>query len=263
MTAVRTYRHGAFCWADLGVAAPDEAALFYARLFELGVAQVPNGAGGTYTLLRKEGRDVAGIYAMHPRQAELGVPAYWQLYVAVDDVDAAAGRVVPAGGRVVVAPFEVPGSGRMAVVEDPSGGYLALWQGREHAGAGALAEPSAMCWWELASRDAAAAGRFYAAVFGWRCEDRELAATRYTTFFAGDEAVGGMLQMTPEWGDVPTHWMAYFVVEGCDASAARAGELGGEVCVPPTDIPPIGRFAVVRDPQGAAFSIIQMAGAGG
>lgn len=254
MTAVQRYRHGAFCWASLGSPAPEEAASFYTRLFGLTAIEVPTG---DYTLLRKEGRDVAGLHRVQ------GGAGHWQLYVAVDDVDAAAARVEPNGGRLVAAPFDVPGSGRMAVIEDPTGGYLALWQAGAHAGAGVLAEVSTMCWWELASRDARAAGRFYEAVIGWRCEERDIGTTRYTTFFAGGETVGGMLQMTPEWGEVPTHWMVYFVVEDCDASAARAGELGGEVCVPPTDIPPIGRFAVVTDPHGANFSVIRMAGAGG
>jgi predicted enzyme related to lactoylglutathione lyase len=74
---------------------------------------------------------------------------------------------------------------------------------------------------------------------------------------AGDRRAAGMLQMTEEWGEAPPHWMLYFSVIDCDSSAARVKELGGEVCVPPTEIPPAGRFSVLSDPQGAYFSIIR------
>jgi predicted enzyme related to lactoylglutathione lyase len=66
-----------------------------------------------------------------------------------------------------------------------------------------------------------------------------------------------MLQMTAEWGDVPPHWMVYISVEDCDAAAKKVAELGGQVCVPPTDLPEVGRFAVINDPTGATFSIIK------
>ncbi len=66
-----------------------------------------------------------------------------------------------------------------------------------------------------------------------------------------------MLQMTPEWGEMPSHWMSYVAVPDVDATARRITALGGKVCVPPTDIS-VGRFAVVNDPTGATFSIITL-----
>lgn len=85
---------------------------------------------------------------------------------------------------------------------------------------------------------------------------KPVGATSYTTFFVGERRVGGMLQMTEAWGESPSHWMMYFQVADCDASAALAERLGGAVLFAPRDIPPVGRFAVVRDPQGAVFSIV-------
>ena len=67
--------------------------------------------------------------------------------------------------------------------------------------------------------------------------------------------------MTAEGGGIPPHWMVYLAVEDCDSSTGRAKELGGAVEVPPTDIPSVGRFAVLQDPQGAVFSVIRFAGA--
>jgi len=74
----------------------------------------------------------------------------------------------------------------------------------------------------------------------------------------GEHPVAGMMQMTEEWGDAPPHWMTYITVADCDASAKTVEELGGQVCVPPTDIPEVGRFAVINDPTGATFSIIKL-----
>jgi predicted enzyme related to lactoylglutathione lyase len=259
MTSVDSYKHGIFCWADLGAPEPTVAVRFYGGLFDLGVHHVPIGGGESYTMLRKGGRDVAAIHPMRADQLARGVAPHWLLYVNVDDITRAATRVVQAGGELVSPPFEVADSGRMAVLTDPCGAHLALWQAGKHAGAGAIDEPSTMCWWELNTRDAGRAGRFYSEVFGWRRDERDVAATGYTNFFAGERRVGGMLQMTAEWGAMPSHWMMYFMVGDCDHTAALAGRLGGAVPVPPTDIPPVGRFAVVSDPHGALLSIVQMA----
>jgi predicted enzyme related to lactoylglutathione lyase len=71
--------------------------------------------------------------------------------------------------------------------------------------------------------------------------------------------MGGLLPMQgAQWQGVPPHWSIYITVADCDERAARAGQLGGKVCVPPTDIPNVGRFSVIGDPQGAMFNIIQM-----
>jgi predicted enzyme related to lactoylglutathione lyase len=113
------------------------------------------------------------------------------------------------------------------------------------------------CWNELATTDAAACGRFYGELFGWTSHTQQSGPTTYTTFKEGGEDAGGMLQMTAEWAGVPPHWMPYVAVADPDACARRVTELGGKVCVPPTDIS-VGRFAVVEDPTGAVFSIIRL-----
>lgn len=117
---------------------------------------------------------------------------------------------------------------------------------------------NAFCWNELATSDAGKCITFYTKMFGWTAHSAPVASTTYTLFKQNDRDVCGMLQMTAEWGDVSPHWMAYVSVEDVDRSAQQVGELGGKVCVPPTDIPPVGRFAVVQDPTGATFSIIKL-----
>jgi predicted enzyme related to lactoylglutathione lyase len=115
------------------------------------------------------------------------------------------------------------------------------------------------CWNELSTSDASACARFYTGLFGWTAETRTFGPTQYTVFKKEGHDMGGMLQMTPEWAGIRPHWMAYVAVDDVDGCAQKIPELGGKVCIPPTDIP-VGRFAVVEDPTGAVFSIIKLAG---
>lgn len=255
MTVVDRYKHGSFCWAELGSSEPAPLTRFYSELLDLGVCHVSKW----YSILRKRGRDVVAIYRLRADQEALAEPVSWLAYVNVDAVDRAVARVEPRGGRLVVPPLEVYDSGRMAVIEDPSGGRLALWQAVSHAGAGLIDEPGTMCWCELNTRDADEAGVFYSDIIGWRREVKPAGDTSYTTFFLGERRVSGMLQMSEAWGEASSHWMLYFQVDDCDASAALAERLGGAILFAPCDIPPVGRFAVVRDPQGAVFSIVALA----
>jgi predicted enzyme related to lactoylglutathione lyase len=86
-----------------------------------------------------------------------------------------------------------------------------------------------------------------------------MSGVEYTEWHIATQAVGGMMHMTEEWGEMPAHWMLYFAVEDCDEIASRASTLGAKVCVPPTDIANVGRFAVLNDPQGGVFSVIALA----
>lgn len=114
------------------------------------------------------------------------------------------------------------------------------------------------CWNELVSTDAETAKRFYTELFGWKLKESEVGGMKYTEVIVGERAVGGMYQMGPECGNIPSHWMPYVAVENVDETVKRVEGLGGKVCVPPTDIPDIGRFAVISDPSGATISVIAL-----
>jgi predicted enzyme related to lactoylglutathione lyase len=163
------------------------------------------------------------------------------------------------GGAIVAAPMDVGQEGRMAVFTDPAGAAFSVWQARDNPGAQLVNAPGALSWNELTTRDPAAAKRFYGAVFGWDAQDNPDGDTTYTIWKLGDKPIGGMLPMGGSSRDLPPIWMVYFAVEDCDATADTAASLGGEVVVAPTDNAQ-GRFAVINDPQGAIFSIIQPSG---
>jgi predicted enzyme related to lactoylglutathione lyase len=119
----------------------------------------------------------------------------------------------------------------------------------------------AFCWNELGTTDLETAKKFYTELLGWRLKESKAAGMIYNEIVAGDREVGGMYQMTAEFGNTPSHWMAYVAVDDVDAKAKQVAELGGKVCVPPTDIPNVGRFCVINDPTGATISLIKLGGA--
>src|SRR3546814_29875 len=126
---------------------------------------MPDGAEGSYLTATIRGGPVGAISSVPE-----GAPASpaWTTYISVDDADATAKAVVRAGGSVVAEPFDVPGAGRMAILADTEGAAFSVWQAREHGGSKVVNEHGAVIFNGLASRDVAAAERFYGEVFGWK-----------------------------------------------------------------------------------------------
>ncbi|MBK9168087.1 MAG: VOC family protein [Bryobacterales bacterium] len=249
---------GTFCWVELGTTDTTAAEAFYRGLFGWDAQRHPMPQGGEYLMWKLEGAQAGGGYRLSPQQLEMHVPPHWLLYVCVEDAAAAVARVNELGGKVLMGPSPVGENGIIAVVQDPQGAYLGLWQPLGHSGSSVVNEPNAFCWAELAARDAVGARDFYGQLFGWGTKISQMGPVEYTEFQSGGQSAAGMVQMDAQWGDMPPHWMAYFQVADCDAAAAQAGALGAKIGVPPTDIPPVGRFAVVADPQGAHFSVIKL-----
>jgi hypothetical protein len=161
------------------------------------------------------------------------------------------------GGAVLFGPFDVEGIGRMAIVQDPAGAVFALWEARGHIGARIVGEDNTLCWTELVTKDAEGAKAFYGGLFGWTCKASETSPMEYIEIHRGEQGIGGIMPMTGEsWDDVPPHWMPYFLVPDCEAAVEKAGDLGGGAVVPTTEIPHVGKFAVLRDDQGARFSVL-------
>jgi uncharacterized protein len=258
MSERTSYVPGTPSWVELSQTPDIEAsAAFYGELLGWEIPELPNSAElGGYRRARLNGRDVAGV---SPRMQE-GAPTVWATYVSVEDAAATIARVGEAGGQTIVEPMDVMGLGTMAVFSDSTGAVCGIWQPGTFAGAELVNEPGAFCWNELNTRDPAAAKEFYAAVFGWGFEDHDMGQMgTYTEWKLGGESIGGLMdmnstQMPPE---VPAHWLTYFAVEDTDAALEKVKAGGGSVAFGPIDIP-AGRFAVVTDPVGAAFAVIQL-----
>ena len=254
MPEVTRHEPGGHCWTELATSDPAGARKFYTGLFDWQAEDTPAGPDMIYTMLRFRGLEVGALYQQDKAEAEHGVPPHWNVYIAVESADRTAARARELGGKVLMEPFDVMEHGRMTVVQDPTGGTICAWQARQHVGARIVREPGAPCWCELYTTDTRKAGPFYAQLFGWTPKE----SPGYTEFHRGDTAVGGMMAIGADWGPVPSHWIPYFQVADCDAIAQKTRTLGGKVVMGPQDIPEVGPFAILLDPQGAEFAVIRL-----
>lgn len=253
MSIVTAHPPGAFCWVELGTTDQNAAKAFYGNLFGWGFSDMDMGPNGVYTIFNLKSQDVAAGYTLDPQQMA-GVPPHWMLYIATADADAAVQRCTALGGEVVMPAFDVFDKGRMAVLKDPTGGVHSVWQSKTNTGIGICNEPGSFCWGQLNTSDTAAAQTYYTAMFAWGANTSSNDAMAYTEWTLAGVPFGGMMALPPGVPS-PSHWLAYFAVEDCDASTAKAVSLGATACVPPTDIPGTGRFSVLTDPQGAFFAL--------
>src|SRR3954468_19127273 len=259
MSEVTKHEAGTPSWADLGTTDAEAAVGFYSALFGWEAENTPAGPAGTYVLCRREGKDVVGLYEQNEAMRSRGVPPLWLIYISVDDIAAATRAVEEAGGTVHAQPFDIADAGRMSLVQDPTGAMFGLWEAKNRPGAQVLHEPGAMDWFELATNDAEKAGEFYEKVLGWEVKTEDFGGTEYTTCWSGESAVAGILPAASLPEDVPPNWSVYFAVEDCAAAVEQATSSGGELVFGPQDMPSVGQFAGLRDPQGAAFAVIQPA----
>jgi len=246
MPEASKYDHGVPSWVDIGT--PDLAAglRFYQDLFGW-EAQDMGEEAGRYNIVSKNGRQVAAI-----SPAQDPGPPRWTTYINVDDVDDIAKRVESAGGTVVVPPMDVMSAGRMAIFSDTTGAVIAAWQPGEHTGAQLINEPGAFTWSELSTSDLAKSKAFYSEVFGWGWGGSD----EYAEAQVNGRTIGGVMLRSPDMpAEVPDTWLVYFGSDDVDAQAKKASDKGATVVVQPTDIPNTGRFAVLIDPQGAAFAL--------
>jgi uncharacterized protein len=252
------YAPGTPSWIELSSPDTDAAAAFYSELMGWSTTEPGPQETGGYRMFQQDGKNVAGLMSkMQPEQ-----PTAWATYISVADADETAEKVKAAGGSVLVAPMDVMDIGRMAFFADPTGAVFGVWQPKTFAGADLVNEPASLCWNEVMTRDADADKTFYTAVFGWHAgrPQFEGAPDSYTVWELSGKPVGGMMQMSDEMfpPEVPPHWGVCFAVADCDATIAKARDLGAAVTVEPVDMP-IGRFAGLIDPQGASFTVMQAA----
>jgi uncharacterized protein len=263
MSERTSYTPGTPCWVELS-GTPDVGASesFYRELFGWEMPEQPNSSElGGYRRAKLGGKDVAGV---SPRMEE-NQPTAWATYVAVEDAEATATKIAEAGGQAIAQPMDVVGLGTMAVFTDPAGAVFGIWQPGTFTGSELVNETGAFGWNELNTRDTAGAKEFYGKVFGWAYEDEESArAGTYTVWKVGDAMVGGMIDVNAIEAandvelprEIPPNWLVYFTVEDADAAAETIKSGGGDIRFGPIDIP-VGRFAVVADPHGAVFAVMQ------
>jgi uncharacterized protein len=241
-------------WVDLSSADPEGSRTFYSKLFGWQVDVNPDPQYGGYALAKIGGKDVAGIA---PSQTP-GQPTSWLIYIGTSDAEDLAKKVQSAGGTVVAAPFDVGDQGRMAVFQDPSGAFISAWQATSMGGFQTNAANS-YGWAELNARGIDQAIPFYQKVFGWASKTSDMGEGQppYTEFQVDGESIAGAMEMNPMVpAQVPSYWMVYFNVDDVDAAFRKAIDGGAKEMLAPDDFPG-GRFAILTDPQGAAFGLLK------
>ena len=268
------YIPGVPCWIDTSQPDPEAAVTFYGGLFGWEFEDVmPPEAPGKYFTARIRGGDVGAVGSIPDQMPPV---AMWNTYIWVDSADETASKVREAGGKVAMDPFDIPGSGRMAVFTDPEGAFFCVWQAKEHKGARIVNEHGSLNFNDLNTRDVDGAKRFYGAVFGWQALELSGGFQAWTLPGYGDylergdpdlrkrmaesgapagfeDVVASIVPLGDEPPDVPAHWNVTFAVDEADAIAEKAAELGGKVVAPPFDAPWV-RMTVIADPQGATFT---------
>lgn len=249
---------GTFVWFELVTPEPEVAARFYTELLGLEVQEQDLG-GNTYRSLAAGGQGIGGIVSQPEAARTAGEPPRWLGYVEVEDVDAAAGRLTEGGGSVLLAPMDLPGTGRIATVADPQGAVFALYaSARDGASSGEPSTaPGTISWVELISSDHEAGLGFYGELLGWRrTEQMDMGEGSVYQLFGLDQTMGGAF--TPK-EPMPTGWLYYFRVPDIDAAIARATELGGALISGPQEVPGGEKVAQLQDPQGGMFAIHALA----
>lgn len=246
--------HGRFVWHDLMSKDPGADLAFLKDL----VGWTTDDRFKDYPMLMAGEAGVGGIGAL---KAGEGQGSHWLGYVVVSDLDAALAAVESSGGQIRVPAFDIPDVGRSAVVADPNG---AVFSPLEPATAEDMLPkgdwgPGRFCWWELVSKDPAAAQAFYGKVIGWGCHEVDMGGRPYWLWLKGDEAMNpGGLMKHPEDKD-PAFWLFYVLVPDVDAATARVDGLGGKVLSAPTDVPGQGRMSVIATPSGAMLALFRSA----
>ena len=242
-----SYEPGTFSWAELATSDAGAAKQFYASVFGWEYEDNPIGDGQVYSMALRDGKHVAAVF-------DSDQPPHWNCYVTVTSVDEATARAKEQGANVLAEPFDVMDVGRMAVIADPAGAALCLWEARSHIGAALVNTPGAMTWNDLVTPDAEAAERFYGALFGWTAQEIPDAGG-YRVIRNGERSNGGIMPLDPQrMGETPPNWMPYFGHEDVERLVEEVGGLGGRVYNGPIRMPQ-GSIAVLGDPQGAVFAV--------
>lgn len=241
---------GTFCWLELTATEPDLAVAFYSGLFGWSTRPAPGRAH--HLLYELRGRPVASLHALPVLQRMVGMRPRWTPYVAVDALDDRALDIRALGGELE-GPFEALDGGRDAVLLDPSGAALGLWEPRPTSTPIVSNEPGAPCWYELQAPDPARARFFYGHVFEWGARGEGA----FASWIRDGVAVGGLRELAYEASGLHHGWTVYFEVEDLTATTRRASELGAHVSLPPTDVGAGGALSVLTDPQGATFGLLR------
>jgi uncharacterized protein len=244
--------HGQFVWYELTTPDVEGAKKFYPQLTSWGTQAFDND----YTMFTNGGAPVTGIFKLGPDLVQKGVPPNWMPYIEAGDVDHTAKQAASLGGKIVVPPQDIPGTGRFAVLQDPQGATFGIYKSNAKSqswdGTAQLGRPS---WHELMTTDYAKAFDFYRKLFAWeKLDEMDMGGGNNYSMFGKGKMFGGMFNRMADMAGMHPFWMVYFFVKDVDKAVDTAKKAGAKLHRGPMDIPG-GRIAILGDPQGAGFAL--------
>ncbi|MBI5536755.1 MAG: VOC family protein [Deltaproteobacteria bacterium] len=248
--------NGHFVWYDHLTRDPQAAIAFYTEV--VGWRTQPFGEGNDYTLWLGSQGPLGGVMKLPDDAASKGAPSHWMGNVKVKNVDETVETVKKLGGKIHKAPTDIPTVGRFAVIEDPQGASISVFEPKGEMLLHDSTKEGEICWNELVTRDSAAAFEFYSTIFGWKIlQEMDMGPMgKYRIYGVGDKQLGGMMT-APPGKSMPPSWMFYAEVADLDAALGRATKRGAKVLSGPMDVPG-GRMVQLADPQGAPIALHQL-----
>lgn len=256
-TIQTTLRPGQFAWADLAATDTQLAQSFYSTVFGWQMESSDMGDGRKYITFKLQDMPVCGLLPMTEEQKAMGGSSFWTSYLQIADVDRLAMVARMRGAALLVDPFDMGGHGRVSILQDPGGAIFAIRSGGR-PGTPMPFGPGSICWYELHAVDPAKSSLFYSRLLGWEEQKMDFGVHDYYVLNLESEGISGITGLSPdaiEKGDLP-QWLFYVAVTDCDATVATAQGLGAQVLLPSTDIPDVGRCAVMRDPVGGVVGVL-------
>lgn len=260
MTSIVEPRLNSFCWAELAANNASVVKPFYTGLLGWTYVEeeMPEGMGSYITIMVND-MPAGAMFSMPAEMKNMNIPAHWGSYIRVADLDGTVKKAQELGATIIKSPMDVFDAGRMAVVKDPCGAVVSLWQKTNHAGAPVQEhEVGTCCWNELLVHDPKRAVEFYGQLLGWKNSPSEFDGKVYYSMTTSDNVpVGGIMQITDDMGACPPHWGVYFTVADINKAIDYVKKNNGTVFFGPHDVHGMGQFAVCQDPDGAWFSVFQ------
>lgn len=253
--------HGAPIWYELLTNDPDTSKKFYDDVIGWNIAAASSAPGMDYRMIAtSDGGLVGGMMPLTAEMRTNGARPTWLFYIGVDDVDETARLVAEKGGAIHMAPFDIPGAGRAAMVADPQGNpfYIMRGSSEETSTAWDRMGMGRCNWNELATTDQAAGNAFYADVLGWRYPDKMTMPGDmgdYMFIDAAGQTIGATMQAGAQPGQ-PKGWKFYFRAPDIEVAAEKVRKNGGIVHAGPMQVPGGDRIIVASDPEGVNFGVV-------
>lgn len=244
---------GAPTWMDLMSTDPAKAQAFYAKVFGW-TYDISGPEFGNYAMAKLHGQYVAGVGGQPPGAQ---MPSTWNTYFESHNLEEDIARAVKLGARPIMPAMQIGENGKLAMLADPTSAVFGLWQSNKHIGAAITEEPGTMTWHELYTKDAKKARDFYASLLNATTFQMP-GGMEYYVLQHGQTQIAGIMQMTPDMSQLPSHWSCYWVVKNTDETVKLVKELGGSLMFEVLDSP-FGRIGRLMDPQGASFWVLQRA----